>query len=67
VTESEIREEIDSWGLAIDEGNLIGGPFISDGKVRIYDPDTSSVKGEGVNIEEAWEDYEFRKRNEEVW
>jgi hypothetical protein len=41
--------------LEVDEGCLIGGPFIPDGRVRIYRPDDLRVMGEGKTFEEAFE------------
>lgn len=46
---------IERAGLAVDEGNLIAGPFIPDGTVRIYDPDTLDVRGEGATLADAYE------------
>lgn len=59
----EIREreaEVTNTGLEIDEGNLIAGPFIPDGNVRIYDPETLTVVAEGSNVEEALRDWDGR-------
>ena len=47
------REEVEALGLVIDEGNLIAGPFIPDGRTRIYEPETYNVRGEGQTLEEA--------------
>lgn len=42
--------------LAVDHGNLISGPFIPDGTVRIYRPETLSILGRGATLVEAVED-----------
>lgn len=47
------QEAIEALGLIIDEGNLIAGPFIPDGTVRVYDPETIVVWGEGPSLVEA--------------
>lgn len=52
MTEAEILQELTCRGLQVDEGNVIGGPFIPDGVVRIYDD--SGVRGEGRTLEEAY-------------
>jgi len=49
------QSTVEALGLVIDEGNLISGPFIPDGTVRIYDPETVSVWGEGDSLKEALE------------
>jgi len=50
---SERRECIEAAGYVIDEGNLIAGPFISDGRVRIYCADTHNVVCEERTLKEA--------------
>jgi hypothetical protein len=60
--DDDVRRELDERGLVLDEGNLISGPFIPDGTVRIYHPDDPClVLGEGATIKEAFEDLEMRQ------
>lgn len=54
--EAEILELLEQAELAVDYGNLISGPFIPDGTVRIYRPETISVLGRGATLVEAVED-----------
>ena len=54
--EDDIRAAIKGRGYEVDEGILIDGPFIPDGTVRIHDPETSSIKGSGDTLREAYED-----------
>jgi hypothetical protein len=54
--EYEIKQritELHERGLDIDEGNLIGGPFIPDGMVRIYRTSDHSVIVCECTVEEA--------------
>jgi hypothetical protein len=43
-------------GFAVDHGDLIAGPFIPDGTVRVYDPETSRILGRGDTLAEAYEE-----------
>lgn len=54
VDEREIEEALAAEGITVDHGNLIGGPFIPDGTVRILDW-YSNVVGEGRTLAEAVE------------
>ena len=49
----EDLEKLSEHGLLVDEGNLIQGPFIPDGRVRIYRESDHSVVAEGRTYEEA--------------
>ena len=60
VTEEEILRELDENDLKVDQGNTVGGPFIDDGRVRIYGDDVGVV-GEGATLEEAYRDARMRK------
>lgn len=53
MTEEQLRESIERQGFAIDEGNVIGGPFTPDGTVRIYEAASGIVHGEGSTLAEA--------------
>lgn len=59
--EREIRFEVSERGLAIDDGNVIGGPFIPDGIVRIYDRSTYYVAGSGHDLRSAYENLLFNE------
>lgn len=50
---TEIQERLSAEGFLIDEGNLIGGPFIPDGRCRIYNPTSMYILAEGRTLEEA--------------
>jgi hypothetical protein len=61
MTDKEIREECARLGLRLDEGDLIGGPFIPDGHYRIHPiNDPYTVLGHGYSPQEAWDDLPFR-------
>jgi len=49
----EIKERLEAEGYVIDEGNLIAGPFIPDGRCRIYDPTSMHIVAEGRTVEKA--------------
>jgi hypothetical protein len=55
-TTDELLAIVHAQGFVVDEGNLISGPFIPDGRVRIYDPETNDVLAQGRTIEEALAD-----------
>ena len=55
LTEDEILELLESRGLLIDDGCVIGGPFIPDGRYRIYDEDYT-ILGEGSSLRKAYEE-----------
>jgi hypothetical protein len=49
---------VEAEELVLDDGCGIGGPYIPDGIVRIYDPeDCYNVLGSGETAEEAWDEY----------
>lgn len=52
-------EILERAGLAVDEGDRISGPFIPDGTVRIYDPETDSMLASGRTLREAFEDVQL--------
>lgn len=56
--EREILEKIAERGFSVDEGNLIGGPFIPDGRIRIVDSECSE-KASGKTLKDAYEDLCF--------
>lgn len=47
VDDRELEEALAAEGLTVDHGNLIGGPFIPDGTVRICDEWGPSSPREG--------------------
>lgn len=55
MTDSDILDALQEKELEVDHGNLIAGPFISDGRVRIYCPETHDVRGEGDTLQEAFD------------
>ncbi len=59
--DTEILSAAHALELEVDEGATIGGPFIPDGIVRVYDPATSTVLGSGKTLQEAWDDSEGRR------
>lgn len=49
-----LEEQLAAQGLTVDEGNLIDGPFIPDGRVRVYRGDDPwDIVGEGDTLGEA--------------
>lgn len=52
VDERGVEEALAGIGLTVDRGDLIDGPFIPDGTVRICDRG-ASVLAEGRTLEEA--------------
>lgn len=52
--DDDVRLAIKGLGLKLDEGGLIDGPFIPDGTIRIYDPETHSILGSGDSLIEAY-------------
>ena len=55
MSEEDIIEELTRRNLEVDDGSVIGGPFIPDGWVRIYDPNSCyAILGEGYTLEEAY-------------
>lgn len=49
-----LEEHLIERGYTVDHGDLIGGPFIPDGTVRIYrDGNPSDLAGEGRTLKEA--------------
>jgi hypothetical protein len=56
VDDGTLREILERAGLAVDEGDLISGPFIPDGTTRIYDPDSNRVLGAGDTLAAAFAD-----------
>jgi len=52
-------EILERAGLAVDEGDRISGPFIPDGTVRIYDPETDSLLASGSSLAEAFENVQL--------
>ena len=54
MTEEEMLKDLDKRDYGVDEGNVIGGPFIPDGRVRIYHRLTNHVESEGATLEEAY-------------
>ena len=51
--DTALQALLEGAGLAVDHGDLISGPFIPDGTVRVYDPDTGDVLGEGDTLAAA--------------
>lgn len=50
----ELEEQLAALGYTVDHGDLIAGPFIPDGAVRIYrGDDPYDIVGEGDTLEEA--------------
>lgn len=49
---------VEGLGFVLDHGNLISGPFIPDGHVRIYRPETIRVVAEGRTVAEAAAEFE---------
>jgi len=50
----ELEEQLVALGYTVDHGNLIDGPFIPDGTVRIYrDDDPWDIVGQGDTLEDA--------------
>ena len=56
MTQGELEDRVGPR-FSVDPGWVIGGPFIPDGRVRIYDEETLSVVAEGEGWDEAWEDF----------
>jgi hypothetical protein len=54
MTETDLQALVEDAGMEIDEGCTVGGPFIDDGVVRIYNPETLEVIGEGPSLESAY-------------
>ena len=54
MTDETLLEILERAGLAVDDGGTIGSPFIPDGTVRIYDPETCRVLGDGESLAEAF-------------
>jgi hypothetical protein len=54
--EKTLETLLERAGLAVDDGGTIGSPFIPDGTVRVYDPDTLRVLGRGDTLTEAFAD-----------
>lgn len=54
MTDATLQEILERAGLAVDHGDLISGPFIPDGTVRVYDPDTDRVLGSGDTLAAAF-------------
>lgn len=54
--DATLREILERAGLAVDDGTRISGPFIPDGTVRIYDPETDSMLASGRTLAEAFAD-----------
>jgi hypothetical protein len=52
--EDDIKLAIKGMGLKLDQGCLIDGPFIPDGTIRVYDPETSAILGSGDSLTEAY-------------
>lgn len=51
---SELEEQLVALGYTVDHGDLIAGPFIPDGTVRVYRGDDPwDVAGEGATLEDA--------------
>jgi hypothetical protein len=61
VEEDEIRQVLEAQGLVVDDGNLISGPFIPDGRVRIHSPGSVSILGDGSTLAEAYADFCLHK------
>lgn len=59
MNESEFRERLAQMGLELDEGNVIGGPFIPDGTYRVYDPDTHGVVDCNRDLEALIQGFNF--------
>jgi len=59
MTDDEIMSVLTERELKVDEGNLIDGPFIPDGTVRIYEG-WSNVLGSGETLADAFSDLELR-------
>ena len=50
----ELEEQLVALGYTVDHGNLIDGPFIPDGTVRIYRGDDPwDIAGQGATLEDA--------------
>lgn len=56
--ERELESALEEHGLAVDEGNVIGGPFIPDGRYRLYSCETHDVICESRTREGLIEDFE---------
>lgn len=54
--EDNLEAALAEHGLALDAGNVIGGPFIPDGIYRIYRPGDLGIVGSGSTLEAAIDD-----------
>lgn len=57
MTDAEIIQHLADLGCAVDEGMTIGGPFIPDGRVRVFREDSLDLLAEGASLQEAFEDF----------
>ena len=64
MTEKDIQDFFQELGLVLDEGNLISGPYIPMGYVRIYaEEEPYNILGEGNTVEEAYKDFMDRQES----
>jgi hypothetical protein len=61
--EYDFRVALEDHGLAVDEGNVIGGPFIPDGRYRIYNLSTHDVICDAKTYRGLIEEFESWVRN----
>jgi hypothetical protein len=54
----DFRAALDEHNLVVDEGNVIGGPFIPDGRYRLYVIDTHDVICEAKTHTDLIEEFE---------
>lgn len=56
MTDADLIRLVRDMGLGfdVDLGNVIGGPFIPDGTVRIYETASNNVIAQGPSLEEAY-------------
>lgn len=59
IDEKEFRSLLEERGFELDEGNLIAGPFIPDGRWRVYRTDDHLVIAEGCDLADVMENFNF--------